>query len=349
MGEVINKAAETAEQQDFWVGIWYNLTHDSGTIVTVATVLILAMVLIVLLKICQINPAKESVVILRWFGQMFGKLIGKKEAKYHREMEIGKLNKKKTSAKLYKFLNDLIIDLGLKKRGATPYAFYYLIWAIAILASVLLCQLVFMNPFLAIVLSPIMFLILMCGCYTKANLAHDRRIESVMESENIISNNIKDGVVVAIRNSIDMIPINLRADFKDFLDNVEFKGYHIKTALLELNNNLGSITDDFIKKCIVFEMEEERGIAGMFQDIIEVNNIKAEMRLVMKRKFEKVIADFTVGTVMIFVFLGGVIGMFDVVRTFYFRNSIGQIIICIDILILAIEFVYITILRATEI
>ena len=33
---------------------------------------------------------------------------------------------------------------------------------------------------------------------------------------------------------------------------------------MELNAQLGSVADDFIKKCIVFEMEEEHGIAGMF-------------------------------------------------------------------------------------
>ena len=40
------------------------------------------------------------------------------------------------------------------------------------------------------------------------------RIEAVIEAENIIANSIKDGVVVSIRNSIDLIPETVRAEFR---------------------------------------------------------------------------------------------------------------------------------------
>ena len=108
------------------------------------------------------------------------------------------------------------------------------------------------------------------------------------------------------------------------------------------------MADDFIKKCIVFETEEETGIVGMFKDVVEVNTIKMEMRIEMKRRFEEVKQSFIIGATMIFVFLGGVIGIYEDVRAFYFNTPLGQIIIAIDLLLLILEFVYITYLRAPE-
>lgn len=280
--------------------------------------------------------------------RMIGKIINKKERAYHRDLEIGKITEKRTSYKLYNFLSELIIDLDLAYSGITPYELLTLTVFLTLLAVGIICQLLFSNIFMIIFLGPICIVGVFAVMYTKANVAHDTRIESVIEAENIICNNIKVGVVVAVRDSLDTLPKSVKPYFKDFVDNVEQKNYHIKTALLELNARLGSVADDFIKKCIVFELEEEHGIAGMFADIVEINNINMEMRVQMKRKFEEVKTDFIIGASGIFAFLGGVIAIFANVREFYFTTWIGQLILAIDILLLVLEFVYITYLRAQE-
>lgn len=281
-------------------------------------------------------------------GKLFGKFINKKEKAYHRDVEIGKITEKRTKYKLYNFLSELIIDLNLLHSGVTPYELLFITVGLVIIVTTIVCKMLFGTAVMTIAMSPIAILGTFCVMYTKANIAHDQRIEDVIEAENIICNNIKVGVVVAIKESIDVIPKNVRPDFKDFLDNVEQKNYHIKTALLELNQQLGSISDDFIKKCIVFEMEEEHGIAGMFTDIVELNNIKLELRIEMKRKFEEVKFSFISGAGMIFGFLAGVLVIFPNVREFYFTTAVGQIIIAIDALLLILEFVFITYLRAKE-
>jgi len=201
---------------------------------------------------------------------------------------------------------------------------------------------------IAIIMYPIALAGVFCVLYTRANIAHDTRIENVIEAENIICNNIKVGVLVAVRESLDVIPKELRPTFKDFVDNVEQKNYHIRTALLELNRNLGSVADDFIKKCIVFEMEEEHGIAGMFNDIVEINNINLEMRTEMKREFEQVKYEFKIGAGMIFAFLAGVLFIFPDVRNWYLTTWMGQGVLAIDALLLILEYVYLTYLRAKE-
>lgn len=86
----------------------------------------------------------------------------------------------------------------------------------------------------------------------------------------------------------------------------------------------------------------------MFKDVVEVNNIRMEMRIEMKRQFEKVVSDFLISACMIFIFIAGVLVIYPNVREFYFTNPIGQLLIAIDFLLMIIEYVFITWLRARE-
>ena len=324
----------------------YFNTSRGVTITAITITLILAIV--VLSQILNVNVFGFFKKVGNAIVTKINKYVSKKEIRYHRDIEIGKISEKMWRAWSYRKLNDLVIDLGLKQKGATPYEFLLMCLAGAALISIIGCEMLFGSFLMSIVLFPTVFAGLMCVLYTKANIAHDSRIENVIEAENIICGNIKEGVVVAIRTSINAIPQSIREDFKDFLDNIEHKNYHVKTALMELNQKLGSISDDFIKKCIVFEMEEELGIVGMFQDVVELNNIKMKMRTEMKRQFEEVVTEFIMGASMIFIFLGGVLAVYPDVAHFYLKTVIGQIILALDCLVLIGEFVFITYLRAKE-
>lgn len=322
-----------------------NTIHGARSV----TMLMLAILCIMLLV--QVSGLPIIVLIKKFLSKLakiIGKVVNKKEEKYHRDIAIGKITEKRASYKLYNFLSELIIDLNLTDSGITPYELLYITCFIVTVVVAVICKLLFGSYFMTIFMDPIAIVGVFAVMYTKANIAHDQRIENVIEAENIICNNIKVGVVVAIRDSLNVIPKEVRPYFKDFVDNIEQKNYHIRTALLELNANLGSIADDFIKKCIVFEMEEERGISGMFQDIVEVNTIKMEMRTEMKRRFEEVKTDFIVGASMIFVFMAGVLAVYPDVRNWYFTTGTGQVLIALDILIIIMEFVFITFLRAKE-
>ena len=310
--------------------------------------MIVLLSILLLIKISNLPFFKLVLSFINFLLSIFGKFINKQEENYHRDLAIGKIDEKRKTYKLYNFLNELIIDLGLVRTGVTPYELLFIVCTLTFIVTAILCKIVFGSFLMTIVMFPVVIIGVFCVIYTKANLAHDQRIENVIEAENIICNNIKVGVVVAVRDSLDVLPKEIRPDFKDFIDNIEQQNYHIKTALLELNAHLGSVADDFIKKCIVFEMEEEHGIAGMFQDIVEINNINLEMRTEMKRKFEEVKSEFKIGATMIFAFLGGVLAIFPNVREFYFSTWVGQLIIAIDVLLLILEYVYITYLRAQE-
>lgn len=327
--------------------LFANIASGNGaTPITIIFIILLAIMLLV-----QITNLPMVALLHKGLGLLktgFGKFIHKREDNYHRDLEIGKINEKRTKVKLYKFLSELIIDLNLYSTGILPYELLTMVVIIVAVVVTVICKILFGSITMTFIMTPIAIIATFCVMYTKANVAHDARIESVIDAENIICNNIKIGVVAAVKDSINVIPKNIRPAFRDFIDNVEQKNYHIKTALLELNQQLGSVADDFIKKCIVFELEEEHGIANMFQDVVEINNINMEFRTDMKRSFEEVKTQFVTGVSMILVFLFGVIAIYDVVRNFYFKTAIGNAILAADALIIVIEFMYITYLRAKE-
>ena len=320
----------------------------NGGAASAAIFMIVILCVMLLIKITNLPLLQLVIKFINFLLKTFGKFINKKEENYHRDLAIGKIDEKRKTYKLYNFLNDLIIDLGLAYSGVTPYELLFIVCTLTVMATAIVCKMLFGTFLMTIVMFPVTIVGVFCVMYTKANLAHDQRIENVIEAENIICNNIKIGVVAAVRESLDVLPKEIRPDFKDFIDNIEQQNYHIKTALLELNAHLGSVADDFIKKCIVFEMEEEHGIAGMFQDVVEMNNINLELRTEMKRAFEEVKSEFRIGAGMIFIFLAGVLFVFPTVRDFYFKTWVGQLIIALDILLLIMEYVYLTYLRAQE-
>ena len=188
---------------------------------------------------------------------------------------------------------------------------------------------------------------LTCALYTKGNMAHEDRINAVIEAENIICNNIESGVKVAVRNSIESFPKAVQTEFRDFLHELDDSTY-IATALTNLNDRLGTIADKFISKCIKFELFEEHGTAGTFKDIVEMNTYKTQTRIRMARAFEQVMTEFKICAGMIVVFFGGVLFIYPFVRGLYFNTMIGNLILVVDVLLFISEFVFITYLRAQD-
>lgn len=332
----------------FQEGSLFSFVNTTGGAVTMAVFSIIVLCIMIVVQITGLNLAELLLKIVSIILGAFGGFINRKETAYHRDLAVGKINEKRNRVKIYRFLNDLTIDLGLKQKGATPYEFLFVVLITVLFTTIATCQILFGSLLMVIIMYPIIFAAVMCILYTKANIAHDNRIESVIEAENIISNNISSGVVQAVRGSLEVLPKQVKNDFRNFLDNIEHKNYHVRTALMDLNANLGSVADDFIKKCIMFEMEEEHGLSGVFRDVVELNNIKMEMRTEMKRRFEEVKNQFIIGATMIFVFLFGVIAIYPDVAYFYLKLPIGQIVLALDALVLVAEFVYITYLRAKE-
>ena len=276
-----------------------------------------------------------------------GRRVRASERNYQRNIEIGQYKKGSKRVWFYNILNDMTIDLGLKVKGTSPYELLFFILAFSAMLTMFSSLILFSSLFMGFIAYPCVCVGVTCALYTKGNVAHENRINAVIEAENIICNNIESGVRVAVRNSISSFPKDVQSEFQDFLHELDDSTF-ITTALLNLNDKLGSIADKFISKCIKFELYEEHGTAGTFKDIVEMNTYKTQTRIRMARNFEQVMNEFKVCAGMIIIFLAGVLGIYPFVREFYFTNIIGQLILLADVLLFIAEFVIITYLRAKD-
>lgn len=321
---------------------------NMNTAITLSVFLIIVLDLMLLVRITKMPVIAVIVKGARLLLSIFYKRINKAEERYKREVEIGKISSKNKRVRLYRFLSELIIDLGLSEYNIKPYELFSITAIMTVVAIMVVCKLILGSVWFVVVMGPIGVAAVLCIMYTKANNAHDQRIEAVLEAENIISNSIRSGVVASVRENIAVLPKQVRPEFEDFLDNIEYKKYHIKTALLELNNRLGSVADEFIKKCITLEVDEQKGTADIFREVIEINNIKMELRRKQKRSMEQVTTEFKIGASMILIFLIGVMIIYKNVRVFYFTTVPGKLIIIADILLFFGEYVFMTVKKAKE-
>ena len=324
----------------------YSLLNNILSIDTAITLCILLMVVLIFILIIGVRNIKNDAKnIAKLSMKGAGRLVRKKEKEFSRDVETGKIRK----ATFYRFLNDLVIDLGLKRLGMTPYMMLFMVIVISFIFGMLLSQIMFGNWLWTIILFPISAVVIVCGMYTKANIEHDRRIDDIIEVESLISNTIRNGVVVAVRENLSLIPERVRDDYAQFLYDINEHNYHIKTALMSLADRLGSSSESFIRKCITFETNEESGLEDSFKDTVLINNIRMQQRIEMRKTFENIAKQFAISVIMIFVFLRGVIAAYPFVRNFYFTNFFGQLLIIIDMLLVIGEFVYITYLRAKNV
>ena len=198
--------------------IFHFLSSTNGA-VTAATISIIILCVVIVVNITGLNIFQILMKLVNFITKLFSGFINKKETNYHRDLEIGKINEKRNRVKIYRFLNDLTIDLGLKQQGASPYEFLFIVAILTALGTIVLTELLFGSIVMSLLLFPIMLCGVICVLYTRANIAHDRRIEAIIEAENIICNNISAGVLVAVKNSINVIPQEVRGEFRDFIDN----------------------------------------------------------------------------------------------------------------------------------
>lgn len=303
--------------------------------------------LIICISNLEIKPSSTAKKLTSKSLSAIGRKVRKSERDYHRGCEIGQYKKTGFRVKFYDLLNDLTIDLGMKVKGTTPYELFFFILAFSVMLTMFSSLILFSSLFVGFIAYPFVCVGVICALYTKGNVAHENRINAVIEAENIICNNIESGVRVAVRNSITSFPKDVQAEFQDFLHELDDSTF-ITTALLNLNDKLGSIADKFISKCIKFELYEEHGTAGTFKDIVEMNTYKTQTRIRMSRSFEQVMNEFKICAGLIILFLTGVLAIYPFVRNFYFTNFIGQLLLLGDLLLFILEFVIITYLRAKD-
>jgi hypothetical protein len=249
-----------------------------------------------------INPFS---ILHTLYQKLVGKIANQNIKKSVKNIKKSKIIKeKKNVMSLYQNLaRRLILDYNLP---ITLEGFNTFVGFIFLLLSVTVFMFVH-----SITMAVLMSVSIMIAGFTyfimQARIAESKKIEAIMDAEDLLCPLVKEGVLVAIKKTLEnkgSISESLRPYFMQFVDNCESLGYSFKKAMEILNRQLGPKFDHFTKKAIVFESNERKGMAEIFLDIVDENAALREINLRKNRTFKKMNREFLIKTMMISVFVG---------------------------------------------
>lgn len=196
----------------------------------------------------------------------------------------------------------------------------------------------------SIVLSMLITASLLVAAFTyllmQARISESNKMEYVMDALDLICPIAKEGVLVAIKKVLenpDTIHRNIRPYFIQFVDNAESLGYTFKQALEVLNRQLGPKFDNFAKKALVFEMNERKGMADIFLDIVDENAALREVNTRKNMMFRKMNREFYIKTLMISLFFGySMLG--SGYRAFMIHSNIGRMVIGFTVIVVCLSY-----------
>lgn len=252
-------------------------------------------------------------------------------------------------AKLYMWVNEQLIALGLKRQGVTAFG-YLLFWAIislimGITIDVVLSLNVVFTPFLCVIL----FVCLLILTRVMVSERMERREADVMNAVDLIVPEVKNGVKNAIITYKDNFAPSLREDFAAFIANIQDRGYTFSDAMYILADNLGLVFYDFAQKAIYYEAVGEKEMLDIFSDITETNRLRRQLRDENQATFTRLKTSFFVATIMTVGYFLFLMVTDDFSRKFFLQNPIGQLLLIIMLLVVFLVLAYITTIKSRAI
>ena len=174
----------------------------------------------------------------------------------------------------------------------------------------------------------------------QSRISRAQKIESIMDAEDLICPMAKEGVLIAIKKvleSEEYINRSIRHYFVQFVENCENHGYSFKSAMQILNRQLGPKFNNFAKKAIIFEYNERKGMAEIFNDIVDENAVLREINVRKNRVFKKMNRDFLIKTALVVIFVSYSM-TFENIRNFMINDSIGRFINTMAVIAICLSF-----------
>lgn len=257
----------------------------------------------------------------------------------------------KTSAisRVYRWINQQLIALGLKTQGITPLG-YFLFWGIASLILVIVLGIV-LN--VGVIFSGMLWAILWCCMLIMTRVIVSERIEKremeVMDAIDLLVPELHNGVKNAIITYKDNVPAGIRDDFRMFVVNVQDRGFSFADAMYSLADGLGDVFLDFAEKSIYYESMGEKDLLDIFTDIVETNRLRRQLREKNNRRFTELKVTFIVSSIMTFGYFLFIISTDMFSRKFLLRTTAGNIILLIICVIVFGVLAFITTIKSRTI
>lgn len=284
--------------------------------------------------------------LLKKFSEKFGVYSTSKEYAMQRYVY---QHSSSLIAKLYNWVNNQLVALGLKRLGVSVVG-YLLFWAvISFIISIVLNLL----TQIGVLFFPFMFLMIFVITLVMTRVMVSERMEmreaDVMNAIDLIVPEVHNGVKNAIVTYKDNFAPSVKDDFQAFIINIQDRGYTFEDAMYILADNLGLVFNDFAQKAIYFEAVGEREMVEIFADITETNRLRRQLRDENNNQFAGLKASFVVSAGMTFAYFIFLMFTDDFSRTFFLTNTIGKFLLLIIVGVVFAVLSYITTIKSQTI
>lgn len=252
-------------------------------------------------------------------------------------------------AKLYNWVNNQLVALGLKRLGISVVG-YLLFWAFIAFILALFIDIVTQMGFLFF---PVIYIVTFVAILVMTRVMVSERMEmreaDVMNAVDLIVPEIKNGVKNAIVTYKDNFAPSIRDDFQAFIVNVQDRGYSFEDAMYMLADSLGLVFMDFAQKAIYFEAVGEKEMVDIFSDITETNRLRRQLRDENNNAFTSLKASFIVSTLMTFGYFIFLMFTDDFSRKFFLTQTGGKFLLIVMVIVVFAVLAYISTIKSKSI
>ena len=251
-------------------------------------------------------------------------------------------------SKLYSWINEQLIALGLKRQGVTAFG-YLLFWSfIAIILGTVIGWI--MNLGMLTVL--LWFIVLFCLLiFTRVTVSErmEKREADIMNAIDLIVPEVGNGVKNAIITYKDNFAPSLQEDFAAFVNNIQDRGFTFADAMYILTDNLGMIFVDFAQKAIYYEAIGDPNMLDIFSDITETNRLRRQLRDENTNTFASLKMSFLVSTAMTVGYFFFLMFTDDFSRYFFLQQTFGKFLLIVMLLVIFCVLAYISTIKSRAI
>ena len=252
-------------------------------------------------------------------------------------------------AKLYSWVNNQLVALGLKRLGVTVVG-YLLFWGFA---SFVIATVVDLVTKMGVGFFPLMFgLIFVVSLILTRVLVSERmemREADIMNAIDLIVPEVHNGIKNAIVAYKDNFAPSVQEDFQAFIVNIQDRGYSFEDAMYILADNLGLVFNDFAQKAIYFEAVGEKEMVEIFADITETNRLRRQLRDENNAAFTTLRASFLISAGMTFAYFIFLMFTDDFSRKFFLTQTVGKFLLLIMLGVVFGVLAYITTIKSKSI
>lgn len=316
---------------------------DVGKNLIITALLVLCVILVYFFSF------QIQVALSKWFTALSKKIGTYSVTKEYALQRYVYQHRTSLLAKLYMWVNEQLIALGLKRQGVTAVG-YLLFWALmAVILGVVIDIALGLNVLFTPFLCSILFFCLLILTRVLVSERMEKREADIMNAVDLIVPEVKSGVKNAIITYKDNFAPSLREDFASFIANIQDRGYTFADAMYILADNLGLVFYDFAQKAIYYEAVGEKEMLDIFSDITETNRLRRQLRDENAGIFAKLKTSFVVSTLMTvgyFLFLM-ITDTFS--REFFLESVAGQFLLIIMVMVIFLVLAYITTIKSRAI